>query len=58
MARKEDDKRKPRKTLTLTRETIRDLTPGKDKSTAVRAGAKAQTQNNTCVCPSTLPTRC
>ena len=58
MARKEDAKRKVQKKLSLNRETIRDLTPGKDTTTAVRAGARAQTENNTCVFPSTLPTRC
>ena len=38
MARKEDAKRKTRRKLTLSKETIRDLTPTKDKDAAVRGG--------------------
>ena len=38
MARKEDAKRKTRKKLTLSRETIRDLAPKKDKGDVVRGG--------------------
>ena len=38
MAKKEDAKRKTRKKLTLSKETIRDLTAKKDQGGAVRGG--------------------
>jgi hypothetical protein len=39
MARKEDDKRKVQKKLTLNKATIRDLTTRKEKADVVRGGA-------------------
>ena len=38
MATKQDAKQKTRKRLTLSKETIRDLTPKKDKRDTVRGG--------------------
>ena len=38
MATTDDAKRKMQRKLTLSKETIRDLTPRKDKGDAVRAG--------------------
>ena len=38
MARKDDAKRTTRKKLTLSKETIRDLTTAKDRGDAVRGG--------------------
>ena len=38
MARKEDAKRKTRRKLTLSKETIRDLTPKKHNADVVRGG--------------------
>ena len=40
MSRKEDAKRKPRKKLTLNRQTIRDLEVRKGSSDGVRGGLK------------------
>ena len=38
MATNEDAKRTTRRKLTLSKETIRDLTPAKDRADAVRGG--------------------
>ena len=38
MDRKEDDKRKVQKKLSLNKETLRDLTPKKDNAAALRGG--------------------
>ena len=43
--------RQTRKKLTLKKQTIRDLTAKRDTAGAVRAGAKADSDNNTCLCP-------
>ena len=52
------DTRKPRKKLTLKRQTIRDLTTKRTTADAVRAGAANQTEKYTCLCQSGLPLRC
>ena len=43
MGRKEENRRKARKKLTLSKETIRDLTPKKDNTAAVRGGGGRNT---------------
>ena len=40
MTMKKDAKLKPRKKLTLSKETIRDLTPKKGKAAVVRGGGR------------------
>ena len=49
MAKKEDAKRKTRKKLTLSKETIRDLTPKKDNADVVRGGKPTTPQSCTCM---------
>lgn len=53
MATKDDAKRKARKKLTLTKQTIRDLTVTNHHAQAVKAGKMASTS-----CPKTFGSTC
>ena len=57
MATKDEIKRKPRKKLTLTKETIRDLTMKNDPARDLRAGVRASCSGG-CTVPTTWTATC